>query len=186
MDYYKILELDVGCTKEDIKRNFRSLCLKYHPDKNNGEDEKFKEIKNAYDVLIDDEKRKKYNIERLFKNIEFTEEDHQLLNKYYNQLINSNEFKLFQLLYRSIPSSIKTEIWRKFKRRNCREIVKAQKSIDITELNEDMSIHLIVQDKNSLKIIYIFAKTGTYYLYLREFNDLIINNLNCRLLIYFL
>ena len=42
-------------------------------------------INEAYEILYDDEKRKRYNIQRLFKNIEFTEEDHQLLDKYYQQ-----------------------------------------------------------------------------------------------------
>ena len=190
MDYYEILELNANCSKEQIKKNYHKLCFKYHPDKNDGNDEKFKEIKEAYDVLIDDEKRKKYNVQRIFKNVDFTEEDYQLLNKYYNQFINSNEFKLFQMLYRSIPTSIKTEIWNKFKRSNCNEIIKAHKSIDITQLNETITINLIVKnedkEQNKLKIIYIFSKTGIYYLYLREFNDLTIDNLDCQLMINFL
>ena len=93
MDYYEILELEITCTKKDIKKKYRLLCLKYHPDKNNGNDTKFKDIKEAYDVLIDDEKRKLYNIQRIFKNIDFTEDDYQLLQKYYHQLIDSNEFR---------------------------------------------------------------------------------------------
>ncbi len=185
MDYYEILELNKDCSKEEIKKQYRLLSLKYHPDKNGGEDDQFKKINEAYEILYDDEKRKRYNIQRIFKNIEFTEEDHQLLDKYYQQFINSNEFKLMKLLYQSIPNHIKQEIWNRFKKRNSKEIVKAQKSIDITELNEDTCIHLIVKGKKSLKIIYIFTKTGTYYLYLREFNDLVIDNFNCQLFIYF-
>ena len=110
MDYYKILELKENCTKEEIKKKFHSLSLKYHPDKNNGEDSHFKKVSEAYETLYDDEKRKRYNIQRLFKNIEFTEEDYRLLEKYYQQFINSNEFKLMKLLYQSIPDHIKQTI----------------------------------------------------------------------------
>ena len=185
MDYYEILELKKNCKKCEIKKKYHELSLKYHPDKNNGEDDKFKKINEAYEILYDDTSREKYDIKMYFKGVKFTDEDYELMKTYYYQFINSNEFKLMKLLYQSIPNHIKQEIWNRFKKRNSKEIVKAQKSIDITELNEDTCIHLIVKGKKSLKIIYIFTKTGTYYLYLREFNDLVIDNLNCQLFIYF-
>ena len=189
MDYYKILELKENCTREEIKKKFHSLSLKYHPDKNNGEDSHFKKISEAYETLYDNEKRKRYNIQRLFKNIEFTEEDHRLLEKYYQQFINSNEFRLMKLLYQSIPDHIKQTIWERFKRRNSKEIVKSQKTIDITKLHYDETIHLIVQKKdiqnNVLKIIHILSKNGVYYLYLRNFYHLTIDNLDCSLFIKF-
>ena len=189
MDYYKILELKENCTREEIKKKFHSLSLKYHPDKNNGEDSHFKKISEAYETLYDNEKRKRYNIQRLFKNIEFTEEDHRLLEKYYQQFINSNEFRLMKLLYQSIPDHIKQTIWERFKRRNSKELVKSQKTIDITKLHYDETIHLIVQKKdiqnNVLKIIHILSKNGVYYLYLRNFYHLTIDNLDCSLFIKF-
>ncbi len=63
-DYYKILGVKKDASKEEIKKAFRKLALKYHPDKNKGDktaEEKFKEINEAYEVLSDDEKRKKYD-----------------------------------------------------------------------------------------------------------------------------
>jgi molecular chaperone DnaJ len=62
-DYYDILGIDHAATKDDIKRSYRKLALKYHPDKNKekGAEEKFKEISEAYAVLHDDEKRKMYD-----------------------------------------------------------------------------------------------------------------------------
>ena len=189
MDYYKILELNEGSSKQEIKKQYRLLSLKYHPDKNDGKDGQFKKINEAYEVLYDDEKRKRYNIQRLFKNIEFTEEDHQLLDKYYQQLINSNEFKLMKLLYQSIPNHIKQGIWDRFKKRNSKDIVKSKKTIDITKLFHDEIINLIVTQKDviegSLKVIHIISRNGVYYLYLREFYDLTINNLDCFLYINF-
>jgi len=189
MDYYTILELNENCTKGEIKKKYRELCLIYHPDKNNGEDTDFKKINEAYETLSDDEKRKKYNVTRLFPTIDFTEEDYQLLEKYYYQLIHSNEFKLMKLLYQSIPEHSKTSVWERFKKKTSKEIVKAQKTIDITHLFENATVNLVLgkndYEKNVLKIIHVLTKNGIYYLYLREFHDLIIDNYGCNLFIHF-
>lgn len=63
-DYYKILGLDNKATTDDIKKAYRKLAIKYHPDKNAGNkeaEEKFKEINEANEVLSNPEKRKKYD-----------------------------------------------------------------------------------------------------------------------------
>ena len=63
-DYYKILEVPKDATQAEIKKKYRKLAVKYHPDKNADNpqaEEKFKEISEAYEVLKDPEKRKKYD-----------------------------------------------------------------------------------------------------------------------------
>ncbi len=63
-DYYKILGLDKTATTDEIKKSYRKLAVKYHPDKNPNDkaaEEKFKEINEANEVLGDAEKRKKYD-----------------------------------------------------------------------------------------------------------------------------
>ena len=63
-DYYEILGLQKGASDDDIKRAYRKLALKYHPDRNAGNkeyEEKFKKISEAYAVLSDSEKRKQYD-----------------------------------------------------------------------------------------------------------------------------
>ena len=63
-DYYKILGVPRNATQEEIKKAYRRLAMKYHPDRNPGDkeaEEKFKEIAEAYSVLGDPEKRKKYD-----------------------------------------------------------------------------------------------------------------------------
>ncbi len=61
MDYYKILGVNRNASKEDVKKAFRKLAMKYHPDKKGGDESKFKEINEAYSVLSDDQKRAEYD-----------------------------------------------------------------------------------------------------------------------------
>jgi curved DNA-binding protein len=60
-DYYQILGVGRQADEKEIKRVYRQLALKFHPDKNPGSEEKFKEINEAYEVLGDPEKRAKYD-----------------------------------------------------------------------------------------------------------------------------
>lgn len=63
-DYYRILEIDRNATEAEIKKAYRRLALKYHPDRNPGEkeyEERFKEINEAYACLSDPQKRANYD-----------------------------------------------------------------------------------------------------------------------------
>ena len=63
-DFYEILDVSKNASKEEIKKAYRKQALKFHPDKNPGDDsaeEKFKEAAEAYEVLSDDDKRARYD-----------------------------------------------------------------------------------------------------------------------------
>ncbi|NLD08422.1 MAG: molecular chaperone DnaJ [Xanthomonadaceae bacterium] len=64
-DYYEVLGIEKGASKDEIRKAYRRLAMKYHPDRNADKkeeaEEKFKEVQKAYEVLFDDEKRQMYD-----------------------------------------------------------------------------------------------------------------------------
>src|ERR1700745_4222283 len=63
-DYYEVLEVGRSASAEEVKRAYRKLAVKFHPDKNPDDphtEEKFKELGEAYDVLMDADKRDDYD-----------------------------------------------------------------------------------------------------------------------------
>src|SRR3954447_11025137 len=63
-DYYEVLGVERGAEAEEIKKSYRKLAVKYHPDKNPGDkeaEEKFKELGEAYEVLADPQSRAAYD-----------------------------------------------------------------------------------------------------------------------------
>jgi molecular chaperone DnaJ len=63
-DYYEVLGVSKDATEDELKKAYRKLAIKYHPDKNPGDksaEEKFKEAAEAYDVLRDKDKRARYD-----------------------------------------------------------------------------------------------------------------------------
>ena len=63
-DYYEVLGVDKNATEDEIKKAYRKIAIKYHPDRNPGNkeaEEKFKEAAEAYDVLHDPQKRQQYD-----------------------------------------------------------------------------------------------------------------------------
>jgi len=64
IDYYELLEIERGCSGSEIKKAYRKLALKFHPDRNQGDkdaEEKFKSVNEAYQVLSDTQKRATYD-----------------------------------------------------------------------------------------------------------------------------
>ena len=63
--YYDLLELPKNCTEDEIKKSYRKMAMKYHPDRNKDNKEKaeenFKKISNAYNILSDKNKRNLYD-----------------------------------------------------------------------------------------------------------------------------
>ena len=76
-DYYQLLGVKPNASPEEIKRSYRRLALKYHPDKNPGDplaEAAFKDIVEAYDILSDEKKREDYHYKRFYTyNYKYTE-----------------------------------------------------------------------------------------------------------------
>jgi DnaJ-class molecular chaperone len=89
LDYYEILGLNRSSTAEEIKRAYKCLALKYHPDKSN-DSERFKLINEAYQILSDPSKRSMYDMTSSFTN----EENSSFLNNIFNILSNMMKEKM--------------------------------------------------------------------------------------------
>ena len=84
MDYYRILEIKEDADFLEIKKKYRKLAIKYHPDKNPEDNEavkKFREITEAYEILGDEKKRKEYDNKRKFKNGQENKKNENLKNR---------------------------------------------------------------------------------------------------------
>ena len=186
MDLYGLLEIDENNFNMNIlKKQYHKMCLKYHPDKG-GCSNKFKLAKEAYEILSDDNKRTIYDNYKRFsflKEYNFTDEEFQEINKYYDMLLKNENVRLATTLYNTLPESVKQRLnsmkdyiinYDKNKKDN-EELVVSAKYIDITKLDEDFILELNVKlddaYNNILKRIIIVSKYGIYYLFLREFNE---------------
>ena len=88
-NFYQVLELPLEATQEQIKKNYRTLAKKYHPDKNPDGEDKFKQIASAYQTLSDPEKKIEYD-ESISRDLTTNEESDSLNKKY-------SEYKSFNL-----------------------------------------------------------------------------------------
>ena len=101
-DFYEILGVKKDATKDEIKKAYRKLALKWHPDKNpenkKEAEEKFKEIAEAYSVLSDPDKKKEYdNRDSIpnFENFKFTNDDFDPFSMFNDFFKSDNDFANF-------------------------------------------------------------------------------------------
>ena len=99
-DYYKILEVNNNASDDDIKKSYKKLARKWHPDRNSENSEnsetKFKEISLAYNVLSDPNERRKYDMHKFTpghtrQRFSFNEADH-LFNNIFSSNLNNPSF----------------------------------------------------------------------------------------------
>jgi len=81
MDLYEILNIKTNATKADIRKAYYNLAKKYHPDKNNNNDEDFKRINSAYQILINDTSRLEY--------LKLNHQDKNNFSSLYDRIINN-------------------------------------------------------------------------------------------------
>ena len=186
MDLYELLEIPQEEFNMDLlKKNYHKMWKMHHPDKG-GDSDHFKLVQEAYEVLSDDNKRKLYDNYKRFsflKDYNFTDEELQEMNKYYEMLLNNENVRLATTLYKTLPPQVKERLismkdyilnYDKNKILD-KSIVVPAKFIDIMNLNDDfyIDVNVDLEDayNNVLKRIIIKSKYGIYYLFLRKFNQ---------------
>jgi DnaJ-class molecular chaperone len=139
MDLYSILEVKENSTLNDIKKAYKKLALKYHPDKTNeSTTSKFIEISNAYNILSDENKRKEYN--NILKNCKksYTDVDNKNNQKYSDNIIEN--------MLDNLKSIIKDEYYQKIL------LIFGDKIINILLENQCISFNSLVFNYNFLDI----------------------------------
>lgn len=142
-DLYKILNLTYEASKDEIKTAYKKLAKMYHPDVagSNGDIDKFKEIKEAYDILSDDESRKKYDVLRGFYRQKLEKETNQknIKNKYDEYLKQAKKNAEKQ---DSFSDSINDALDSLFHTKNGRKNQSGdtKKTINGTDINLDINI----------------------------------------------
>ena len=174
MNYYELLDVPTNATTEEIKKHYRKYALLHHPDKG-GDEEQFKLILEAYETLMDPILRHQYDIELSGNSYTFTQDDYDMIYRYYNSFINSVEVRLMMSLFYSIPKSARNKVnlsnlFKKKHKSKSTQLITTHniKYIDATLLFDNITLHL----KRSLKDVFkrvlkqIIVKTRTTYYHL--------------------
>ncbi|KAL3735074.1 chaperone protein DnaJ [Eucalyptus grandis] len=99
-DYYKILEVDYDASEDAIRSNYIRLALKWHPDKQKGQDDatsRFQEINEAYQVLSDPAKRREYDTKGMSHVYDYNIVDY--LNRYKGLILTCNGLGIRQSIW---------------------------------------------------------------------------------------
>jgi len=181
MNHYELLHVPKNATTEEIKQHYHQFAKIHHPDKG-GDEETFKQINEAYHVLMDPIKRYEYDMKLNDMSYTFTQDDYELIYKYYNTFINSVEVRLMVSLLSKLPKQSKrfTNLSDIFKKKTTSTtststtLIKtdAIKYIDATQLYDTITLHLkrSLQDvfKRILKIIIVRTRQTYYHLYITD------------------
>ena len=142
MDLYSILEVKENSSLNDIKKAYKKLALKYHPDKtNNDSSSKFIEISNAYNILYDENKRKEYN--NILKNSNYKYDNE--CNKYKESNHKYSDNIIENMIY-NLKNLIKDEYYQKIL------LIFGDKIINILLENGSLSFNSLIFNHNFLDI----------------------------------
>ena len=178
MNYYKLLGVPTNATTNEIKKHYHMNAKIHHPDKG-GNEEEFKKIQLAYEILMDPIQRHQYDMEMSGKNYTFTQEDYDMIYRYYNSFIQSVEVRLMMSLFYSVPKDVRSKVNLNtlFKKKNkfkSTALIKTDtiKNIDATLLYDDITLHLkrSLQDvfKRVLKQLIVKTRTTYYHLFITD------------------
>lgn len=141
-DLYGMLEVQTDATVEEIRKAYKKLAGIYHPDKKTGNEELFKAIKQAYDILIDPVKRSNYNATGIYKGNDL-EKVEAARGAVENRIAGIIDFALDQIENIDIVETLKQDIVKNIKVCD-REIKQLNKKIDKLNKNKKRAKGIIL------------------------------------------
>ncbi|AYV77245.1 MAG: DnaJ domain protein [Barrevirus sp.] len=161
MNFYKVLNVSPNSTKEQIRKAYHGLAMKYHPDKSKDPlaNEKFQEIHTAYEILYDDEKRKQYD--------ELSESDRvQLFDliKVYVTEINPKGSTIYNSLLKTFYKGSENDLKEDINSFNIKNIFSKIKNelIQVSEPDKDSNIYVRLKERYEGKFKYVRCEGKTY------------------------
>ena len=208
-DYYKILEVSFGCTNNEIKKSYRTLALKYHPDRNDGNkiyEEKFKLITEAYDILSNVNRRIIYDneYEQNIKQTEYKKESPITPSKFLNLFIdikvrlknlgNQNMYKsivykrVIEILDKTVIEFLLDFDDKLINKKIISEVKQICKYLNPEQIKVICLLlsKIAANDNKEIEAIYKFQKSFKIYYYLRNTLKFIINNFKLIILLLFI
>lgn len=195
IDYYNIMEISRFSTHINLKKQYYNLSKKYHPDKYYDKN-KFKSINEAYHILSNNYEKEKYDLlYDLYYYIPILKEfyiDNDIIYELYKLINDKKEIKLMKLLFQNLPNknNIQNNIIKFINKNYILTYFKNKKYIDLIYLNDNfiLKFNISIRDLNKLFIFIINGQSGYYYLFIRNFFDIIslYNNHKSKLIIQFI
>lgn len=155
MDYYEILGVSRKATEDEIKKAYKKLAIKYHPDKNQGDtsaENKFKEVAKAYQTLSDKNKKRIYDLTGSTNDINNgTFDAFNIFNSFFERMANKFPFNMD-----NINSDIKVEIFTSHpsQKQNLEKVEKIEKRTDDIYYNINTKLEDIYNKKNKKLTLY--------------------------------
>lgn len=155
MDYYNTLGVTNTATPDEIKKAYKKLAMKYHPDRNSGDDTQFKKIQEAYEVLSNPEKRKQYD-----------NPTHGFTNSHFGFDPNDQFYDIFSQVFGQRPRT-----------RNQKSVLKSTVRMSLRDAFHGAEVNVSCHvDANKVHKVTINSPPGIYHGEQLRFDDAIPNH----------
>jgi curved DNA-binding protein CbpA len=160
---YLILEITASATIEEIKAAYRTLAMKYHPDRETGDNEAFLQVKKAYEVLSDPVRREQYDLTGDTEEVKTlnTQATEEIVNLFQAVLRNTSTVNVLREMRKILQDNIADHTNKKEMLRTKRKrLVKIVRSLTCNSSNADVISSILANERKNTWLNYCQLKKG--------------------------